>query len=111
MSSATASAIIVTESAREKILELRDAENDADRLALRIAVTGVRGVDYAYDLAFELMDEADANDEPFHVGDGLSVLIPGSDVDKHERPLTRGAPPPGDAVSPPEPKCRLAPVR
>lgn len=82
MSSATASAIIVTDPAREKILELRDAESDADRLALRIAVTGVRGVDYTYDLAFELMDEAEATDEPFHVGDGLSVLIPGGDVDK-----------------------------
>lgn len=78
----THATVTVTEPALEKILGLRAGEQDADRLALRIEVTGTQGVDYAYDLAFELLDEADASDQPFHVGGGLTVLIPERDVAK-----------------------------
>jgi Fe/S biogenesis protein NfuA len=74
--------VTVTEPAREKILGLRAGEQDADKLALRIEVTGVQGVDYTYDLAFELLDEADPEDLPFHVGDGLTVLVPERDIAK-----------------------------
>ncbi len=78
----THATVTVTEPALEKILGLRAGEQDAERLALRIEVTGTQGVDYAYDLAFELLDEADASDQPFHVGGGLTVLIPERDVAK-----------------------------
>ncbi len=78
----THATVTVTEPALEKILGLRAGEQDAERLALRIEVTGTQGVDYAYDLAFELLDEADASDQPFHVGGGLTVLIPEADVAK-----------------------------
>ncbi len=74
--------IEITESARKQILTLRDNEADADKLALRIEITGVNGVDYTYDLAFELMIEADPNDVPFQVGDGLTVLVPDRDISK-----------------------------
>ena len=47
-------AITVTESALEKVIELRAGEQDADQLALRIDVTGGQVVVYSYDLAFEL---------------------------------------------------------
>ena len=73
---------LVTDTALEKILELRSGEQDAEGLALRIEVTGVQGVDYTYDLAFELLDEADTDDLPFHVGGGLTVLIPERDISK-----------------------------
>ena len=73
---------IVTEAALDKIVELRASEVDGDQLALRIEVTGAQGVDYTYDLAFELLAEADASDVPFAVGGGLTVLIPDRDVGK-----------------------------
>ncbi|WP_419932848.1 NifU family protein [Candidatus Poriferisodalis sp.] len=72
----------VTPAALEKILELRASEVDGEQLALRIEVTGAQGVDYTYDLAFELLAEADASDVPFAVGEGLTVLIPDRDVAK-----------------------------
>ncbi|WP_419855599.1 NifU family protein [Candidatus Poriferisodalis sp.] len=72
----------VTPAALEKVVELRDSEVDGDQLALRIEVTGAQGVDYTYDLAFELLAEADAADVPFAVGGGLTVLIPDRDVGK-----------------------------
>ncbi|WP_419946735.1 NifU family protein [Candidatus Poriferisodalis sp.] len=72
----------VTPTALEKILELRTGEVDAEQLALRIEVTGAQGVDYTYDLAFELLSEADPVDVPFAAGGGLTVLIPDRDVVK-----------------------------
>ena len=76
--------ITVAEAALKKVLELRADADDADELALRIEVTGVQGVDFSYDLAFEVLAEADSDDVPTHVGGGLTVLIPGRDVTKLE---------------------------
>ena len=76
--------VTVTEAALEKILDLRAGEDDAEQLALRIEVTGVQGVDFSYDLAFEVLTEADADDVPTHVGGGLTVLTPERDVAKLE---------------------------
>ena len=72
----------VAPAALSKVIELRNSEVDSDQLALRIEVTGAQGVDYTYDLAFELLAEADASDVPFAVGNGLTVLIPDRDVVK-----------------------------
>ncbi len=72
----------VTDAALDKVVELRNSEVDGDQLALRIEVTGAQGVDYTYDLAFEMLAEADAADVPFAVGGGLTVLIPDRDVAK-----------------------------
>ena len=49
--------MIVTEPAREKILELRAQEDDPDALGLRVEVTGVQGVEYTYDLTFDPVAE------------------------------------------------------
>ena len=76
--------VSVTEAALEKVLELRAGEEDADQLALRIEVVGTQGVDYSYDLAFEVLGEADSDDVPTHVGGGLPVLVPGRDASKLE---------------------------
>jgi Fe/S biogenesis protein NfuA len=71
----------VTPDALERIADVRAGEDDADSLVLRIAVTGVNGVEYAYDLSFE--DRADCvdGDITYHVGD-LPVVIPADSVDK-----------------------------
>jgi Fe/S biogenesis protein NfuA len=77
---ATDRVITITDRAHEQILTLRAAEDDGDSLALRIEVTGVRGADFTYDLAFEQLDEADADDQRYD-DRGLVVLIPTESVD------------------------------
>jgi Fe/S biogenesis protein NfuA len=73
--------ITITDRAHEQILSLRAAEDDGDTLALRIEVTGIRGTDFTYDLAFEPLPEADP-DEHRYDDRGLTVLIPTDSVPK-----------------------------
>jgi Fe/S biogenesis protein NfuA len=74
--------VTVTEAARDKILELRAQEDDPDTLGLRIAVTGVNGVEYTYDLTFDPLASADpeSGDVVEHEGD-LPVIVPSDSVD------------------------------
>jgi len=71
--------ITITERAHEQILELRAQEEDGDGLGLRIEVTGVRGADFTYDLAFEPLAEA-ADDDHRYDDRGLTVVIPADSV-------------------------------
>jgi Fe/S biogenesis protein NfuA len=75
--------LTVTEAARDKILELRDQEDDPTSLGLRIEVTGVHGVEYAYDLTFDPVAEADAEagDAVYEQG-GLPVIIPAASIEQ-----------------------------
>jgi Fe/S biogenesis protein NfuA len=74
--------LIVTDPARDKILELRAQEDEPDSLGLRVEVTGVQGVEYTYDLTFDPVAEADPS-----VGDlvekngDLPVIIPVDSLD------------------------------
>ena len=70
----------VTPEAIERILELREAEDDPPGLALRVEVTGTSGVEYAYDLTFDPMAEADEADAQFLQGD-LPVIVPTGSID------------------------------
>jgi Fe/S biogenesis protein NfuA len=74
--------LTVTDTARDKILELRKQEDDSDQLGLRIEVTGVRGVEYTYDLTFDPLADADesAGDLVEEQG-GLPVIIPSESID------------------------------
>lgn len=74
--------LTITEPAQEKILELRAQEDEPDALGLRIEVTGVRGVEYTYDLTFDPVSDADtgAGDIVEEQG-GLSVIIPADSLD------------------------------
>jgi Fe/S biogenesis protein NfuA len=71
--------LTVTEDALGTILGLRDAEEDGATLALRVEITGARGSDYTYDLAFEPLGEAAEDDAVYQQGD-LSVWIPSESV-------------------------------
>lgn len=71
----------ITGDALEKILQLRSHEPDAEKLALRVEVTGVNGFEYAYDLAFEPLDAVRPEDMLAYHGE-LPVVIPSDDVDK-----------------------------
>lgn len=74
--------LTVTETARDKILELRAQEEEPDGLGLRIEVTGVRGVDYTYDLTFDPIAEADVDAGDVVETDGeLPVIIPSESID------------------------------
>jgi Fe/S biogenesis protein NfuA len=73
--------LTVTDTALETILGLRAAEEDGATLALRVEITGSRGSDYTYDLAFESFAEAGENDAVYEQGE-LSVWIPAESVDK-----------------------------
>src|SRR4051812_6102111 len=73
--------IHVTETALAKILELRSAEEDPDGLGLRIEITGVRGAEFSYDLAFEPLADCDADDVRHDQG-GLAVVVPAESVER-----------------------------
>lgn len=70
----------VTDVAIEKILTLREAEESEKPLALRVAVTGIRGPEYTYDLTFEPIEEAEDGDNLYRQGE-LPVLVPADSTD------------------------------
>ncbi len=71
----------VTPEAIARILELREAEGDPSSLALRVEITGTSGVEYAYDLTFDPIAEADAADAMFHQGE-LPVIVPAGSIEQ-----------------------------
>jgi Fe/S biogenesis protein NfuA len=74
--------LIVTEPARDKILELRAQEDEPDSLGLRIEVTGVQGVEYTYDLTFDPVADADeAIGDVVDTQGTLPVIVPAASVD------------------------------
>ncbi len=72
--------LTVTDVAVTKILELREAEDEPDGLALKVSVTGIRGPEYTYDLTFEPVAEATETDIVYAQGP-LSVLVPADSMD------------------------------
>jgi len=74
--------LTVTDTARDKILELLAQEDEPDDLGLRIEVTGVSGVDYTYDLTFDPIAEADVDsgDVVERLGE-LPVIVPKDSID------------------------------
>ncbi len=78
-STTTDAVVEITETAREKILSLREGEDDAAQLGLRIEIIGVRGMDFSYDLAFMLVTEAEDGDVVFE-GE-IPLVLPEGDVE------------------------------
>jgi Fe/S biogenesis protein NfuA len=75
----------ITPEALAKLVELRDAEPDADKLGLRLEIASAPGEDFRYDLSFDEYLTAAFTDE-VRTHDGLKVVIPQRDLD-----LLRGA--------------------
>ena len=67
----------ISDEASVKVLEVRSEESDAEKLGLRVAVSGTSGPEYAYDLAFVPKDDIESDDITYEVGD-LTVIIPSS---------------------------------
>jgi Fe/S biogenesis protein NfuA len=85
MADATTSADLavftVTPEAIARILELRQQEDDPPGLALRVEITGTNGVEYAYDLTFDPLAEADDADAVYQQGD-LPVVVPVGSIEQ-----------------------------
>ncbi len=77
----TGEVMIVTDVARTAVLAIRDREDDAESLALRIEVTGTAGIDYTYDLALDPVSDAAADDH-IHTDRGLTVIVPDASVSR-----------------------------
>jgi Fe/S biogenesis protein NfuA len=72
----------VTDAARVQVLQLReDEEGEAERLALRVEITGTAGKDFTYDLSFAPLAEAADDDVITTSGDELPVIVPAESVD------------------------------
>lgn len=75
----------ITPEALAKLLELRDAEPDAEQLGLRLEIASAPGEDFRYDLSFDEYLTAAFTDE-VRSHDGLKVIIP-----QRDRELLEGA--------------------
>jgi len=71
----------VTEQAMETVLGIRDQEDAPETLALRVEITGAKGVEFTYDLSFEEIGAAAEDDHRYQVG-ALTVLIPAASVER-----------------------------
>jgi len=71
----------VSEAARAKVLEIRATEQDPEKLALWVEVSGVSGASYTYDMWFQAADEA-GEDEVIQRQDDLPLVLAQSSVDK-----------------------------
>jgi Fe/S biogenesis protein NfuA len=71
--------LTVSPAALERVLEIRDGEEDPGTLCLRVAITGTSGTDYTYDLAFEEIAALDEEDD-LSVQSGLSVVVAAESV-------------------------------
>jgi Fe/S biogenesis protein NfuA len=73
--------LVIAENALGKVLDVRNGEEDPDSLALRVAITGVNGVDFTYDLAFEPIAELEGEHRVYTQRE-LTIAVPAEDVDR-----------------------------
>jgi len=71
----------ITDVARQKVLRVRDNEDEPEKLALWLEIAGVAGGKYKYDMYFQPIDYAGPTDV-VQRHDDLSVVIPAFSVDK-----------------------------
>ncbi|MDK1018209.1 MAG: NifU family protein [Actinomycetota bacterium] len=71
--------LTITEGALKKILEIRSTENDAETLALVLAIAGAQGTEFSYSMHMTRVDMLDADDVVEYHGE-LPVAIPAGSV-------------------------------
>jgi Fe/S biogenesis protein NfuA len=72
--------LTVSPEALERVLEIRDGEEDPGSLCLRVAITGASGTDYTYDLAFEEISKLEENDD-LSLQSGLSIVVAADSIE------------------------------
>ena len=71
--------VTITPEAVEAILGIRSQEPDAGELALSLAITGINGVEFAYELTFIPIADAGDEDALAH-HDGLPVVVAAASI-------------------------------
>ncbi len=79
--SADPTVLTLTPEAKQVVQEALAQEDDADRLALWLEVSGVQGRTYAYDLYFQALSDATDGDAVYN-DDDLPVVVPATSVDR-----------------------------
>ncbi len=79
-STANPTIITISEAALEELLKLRDAEEDAASLGLRLEIVSGPGEDFRYDLSLDEFRKAAFTDE-VRTHSGLKVIIPAKDIE------------------------------
>jgi len=69
----------VTPQALRKVQEIRAGEPDGDKLALWLEISGAAAGEYTYDVYFDVVDAATAEDTVIH-HDDLTIVIPSESV-------------------------------
>lgn len=69
----------LSETARDKIIEIRDQEPGDEEYALFVEITGIRGAQFAYELSFVPLVDCPATDQLDRHGD-LVIAIPEKDI-------------------------------
>ncbi len=73
--------LVVSEVALGTVMKVRDAEENPESLCLRVGITGINGVDFTYDLAFEPIAELEGEHRIYTQRD-LTIAIPADSVDR-----------------------------
>jgi Fe/S biogenesis protein NfuA len=72
--------LAITDDALRAILDIRSREPDAGELGLRVAIAGVRGSTFSYELAFVPVVDAGEGDSLTHRED-LPVIVPAASIE------------------------------
>ncbi len=73
--------VTVTPAALRKVMSIRADEPDGDRLAIWLEVSGAASGEYTYDVYFDVVEAAAAEDAVVH-HDDLTIVVPAGSVDR-----------------------------
>ncbi len=73
--------LTLTDEALSAILDIRSREPDAEVLALSLSITGVRGVEFTYELTFMPSEDATDDDALFTI-ENLPVVVKADSIDR-----------------------------
>lgn len=79
-STSNSTIITITQEALAELLNLRDAEEDATSLGLRLEIVSGPGEDFRYDLSLDEFRKAAFTDE-VRTHSGLKVIVPAKDIE------------------------------
>ena len=73
--------LAITEKAQQKVLGFREGVADAERQAMWVEVTGVKGGEWTYNISLKPIDGA-GPDDSLQYADDLGIVVPAADVEK-----------------------------
>lgn len=73
--------LAITDNARQKVLGFREGVPDAERQAMWVEVTGIKGGEWTYNISLKPVDAAGPDDSLEYAGD-LGIVVPAADVER-----------------------------